>query len=47
MQGDALGAIDNRGREILVAETSDPLRELPAERGYRSSTRRIAAVIRA
>ena len=29
---DALGAIDHRGREIVIAQPYDPLRKLPAER---------------
>ncbi len=32
MKRDALGAIDHRGREILIAQPYDPLRKLPAER---------------
>ena len=34
VERDALGAIDHGGREIFVAQTDDPLRELPAERGH-------------
>ena len=32
VERDALGAIDHLGREIVIAQTHDPLRELPAER---------------
>ena len=31
MERDALGAIDHRGREIFIAQTYYPLRELSAE----------------
>jgi len=32
VERDALGAVDYLGREIVIAQTHDPLRELPAER---------------
>ena len=35
MERHPLGAIDHRGRQILMAQTHDPLRKLPAERCHR------------
>src|SRR5207237_3542942 len=35
VERDALGAVDHVGREIVVAESNDPLRKLPAERCHR------------
>ena len=29
MKRDALGAVDHRGREIVIAQPYDPLRKLP------------------
>src|SRR5206468_4705481 len=34
VQREPLGAVDHLGGKILVAETYDPLRELPAERSH-------------